>query len=132
MLNVDLLFVEILRMIASAGILLGASMIVLRFLKQPVERIRLIQISLMTLLATVVIGAAGVVPKIKLPVLVGTSPHADVVKAMGARSMPRRSATDSYSDELSQQSAGAAAIPASELEALVSMSDVPLTATASV
>ena len=61
---VDLLFVETLRLIAAAGILLGVSTVVLRFLKQPVERIRLIQISLMTLLATVAIGAAGVVPKI--------------------------------------------------------------------
>ena len=69
MLNGDLLFAEILRLIACAMILLGASMVVLRFLNQPAERIRLIQISLMALLATIVVGAAGVVPKIKLPVL---------------------------------------------------------------
>ena len=57
MMNGDLLFVEILRLIACALVLLGASMIVLRFLKQPVERIRLIQISLMALLATIVVGS---------------------------------------------------------------------------
>ena len=114
MLNVELLFVEILRLIAAAWILLGASMIVLRFLKQPVERIRLIQISLMTLLATVVIGAAGIVPKIKLPVLARTNPHSDVDKAMRTRSMPQRSATDSYSGELSNQSAEVAAISAGD------------------
>ena len=127
MLNVDLFFVEILRLLAVAWILLGASMVVLRFLKQPVERIRLIQISLITLLATVVIGAAGVVPKIKLPVLARTNPHADVVKAVRTPNIPQRPATDSYSGELSPQSSDVAATPASELRHS-SMGEAPFTA----
>ena len=86
--NVNLLFVEILRFIAVAFVILATCTVGLRFLRQPLERIRLIQISLLALFATVVCGMADVCPKIELAVL----PEADsFAGADGIVNLPRRS-----------------------------------------
>ncbi len=67
--NVDLLFVGILRFCAIAFVMLTATQLTLRLLKQPLERIRLIQISLLALFATIFAGVAGVVPSIEFAML---------------------------------------------------------------
>ena len=100
--NVNSLFVEILRFIAVAFVILATCTVGLRFLRQPLERIRLIQISLLTLFATVVCGMADVCPKIELAVL----PEADsFAGADGIVNLPRQSEAAFRVGERSPQSA---------------------------
>ena len=67
--TVELFFVGILRFSLIAFVLLGTCLGAVRLMKQPLERIRLIQISLVVLLATAVLSLADVVPRVDLALL---------------------------------------------------------------
>ncbi len=69
MANVDMLFIGILRVSLIALVILTTAVVALRYLKQPLERVRLIQISMLALFVTGIFGAAGILPTIELAVL---------------------------------------------------------------
>ena len=72
--TVELLFAGILRFSLIAFVLLGASLCVVRLMKQPLERIRLIQISLLAVLVTLVLSVADVGPTVDLALLPAIEP----------------------------------------------------------
>lgn len=67
--NIEPIFVGIFRFSLIAFVLLGTCLCFVRFMKQPLERIRLIQIGLLVLLMTLILGVADVVPAIDLALL---------------------------------------------------------------
>ena len=69
MANVDFFFSEIVRWHIIALILLLATCVFMRFLRQPLERMRVIQISLVTLCAMLLLGVADVIPTIDLALI---------------------------------------------------------------
>lgn len=66
---IEVLFTGILRFSLVAFILLGACLCLVRWMKQPLERVRLVQISFVALLVTLALGAANVIPTIELAFL---------------------------------------------------------------
>ncbi len=82
--NVDLLFAGILRFSLIAFVLLGACLYVVRWVKQPLERIRLIQISILALLVTIALSVADVVPTVDLALL----PTAESSEAIASPAEP--------------------------------------------
>lgn len=93
--NVDYFFFETLQFSIIALILLLTTLVSIRFLNQPLERMRLIQISLLALVATLVLGLLGVVPAIDLALLPvdnnssATSNTTSMVATAQPRSSPR-------------------------------------------
>ena len=69
MMSFDSLFDLIIRFSVLAFCLLGVSVAILRFLKQPLERIRLIQITLASLFVATAFSSTSWRPSIELPVL---------------------------------------------------------------
>ncbi len=67
--NLEPFFVGILRFNIIAFVLLGTCLGFVRFVKQPLERVRIVQIGLTALLTTFLLGGAGVIPTIDLAVL---------------------------------------------------------------
>lgn len=67
--TVDLWFAVILRFSLTAFVVLGVCQVAMRFMKQPIERIRLIQLSLVALLVTAALSLANVIPTVDLALL---------------------------------------------------------------
>ena len=67
--SVDFLFESIVRLSILAFLLLGGCTLALRFIKQPIERIRSVQISLLCIILAVILSQASWKPAINLPVL---------------------------------------------------------------
>lgn len=67
--NVDLLFAGIIRFSLIAFVLLAACLCVIRLMRQPLERVRLIEASLLALVVTLLLGVADVVPTVDLALL---------------------------------------------------------------
>lgn len=63
------LFTVIVRFNLIAFFLLGACLWGIQLLKQPLERIRLVEVSLLALFSTLALGAVGIVPKVNLAIL---------------------------------------------------------------
>lgn len=74
----EMLFAGILRFSLIAFVLLGACLCVVRLMNQPLERIRLIQISLLAVLATLVLSIADVGPTLDLALLPAIEPSATI------------------------------------------------------
>lgn len=67
--NAELLFAGMVRFSLIAFVLLAACLWIVRFRKQPLERIRFIQVSLLALVVTFALGVANVVPTVDLALL---------------------------------------------------------------
>ena len=75
----DLIFVWILKFTIISFLLLGCGLLALRWNRQPIERIRLIQVSLASIVFAVIASQLSWLPSIELPTLPGTSlPNAQV------------------------------------------------------
>ncbi|MCG8653805.1 MAG: hypothetical protein MI861_28460, partial [Pirellulales bacterium] len=73
--NFDLWFAGIARFSLIAFVLLGACLWAVRVMRQPLERVRLIQTSLLALSVTLALAVADVVPTVDLAWLPAESPH---------------------------------------------------------
>jgi hypothetical protein len=96
--HVDQLFVEILRFSIIGLILLLATQASLRFLNQPIERIRLIQISLFALVSALALGLAGILPAVDVALLPVAKTKAQTTSVVGTDGQPR-SLTRAAGDE---------------------------------
>ena len=67
--TIEFLSAYVLRLNLIAFVLLGACLWILRSIKQPVERIRIIQVCLAVLAITLTLGIADVLPKVEIPFL---------------------------------------------------------------
>ena len=99
MLWIDQLLVVILEFSALAFILLASGVLALRIFKQPIERIRLIQVSLASVFLATLFGHSSWLPSNELawlPVEVDHQNSAAVVTPTSARSNTGRNAAGIY------------------------------------
>ena len=132
MLTVELLFAGIVRFSLIAFVLLGVCWCIVRLMKQPLERIRLIQISLVTVLFALGLCVADVGPTVDLAWLPAPeSPETSVTEAEAAAPMvvagrplaaePNDSllATDAHAQTAGDEAAGTATDPRRNVSASI-------------
>ena len=109
--TVEMLFAGILRFSLIAFVLLGACLCVVRLMKQPLERIRLIQISLLAVLVTLVLSVADISPTVDLALLPAIEPSETIASRNEAAAAVVREVppNDSKAADLSPGTNGLAA-----------------------
>lgn len=69
MIDIDFLFMGLLKFLVLSFLLLGAGLVLMKWIRQPSERISLIQLSMVSVVLAVVISWTGLVPEMRLAVL---------------------------------------------------------------